>query len=79
MPEDIVELLRGLGRSLGQVSLNTVGPVVNGQRHRQMVKRRLPDEANQVFRGIKAGRVHRRVEKIHGDSQDRRNFRQHRR
>ena len=78
MPKDILDLWRAERRSVGQVVLNPFHPVRNGQHDRQMVKRVLPDQPNEVFGGVKAGGIDRRMEKVHGDPQGQGNFCQQR-
>jgi hypothetical protein len=75
MVEDIGQLLRGLGWRLGEVALNPVGALPHGKRDRQMVKRGLPDQADELFGGIEAERVHGSVREAHGDPEGGGNFR----
>jgi len=76
MAEDVFDLLGRLRRGLGQVAADALGPVVDGHRAGQMVKRIFPDEPDNVFGGIEARRVNRGVEEVHGGPLARGDFRQ---
>lgn len=76
MAEDVFDLLRCLRRGLGQMAANALGPVLDGHRAGQVVKRILPDQPDKVFGRVEARRVHRGVEELYGDPGGEGDFRQ---
>jgi len=76
MAEDVFDLPWCLRRGLGQMAADALGPVLDGHRAGQMVKRILPDEPDNVFGRVEARRVNRGVEEVHGNPGSQGDFRQ---
>jgi hypothetical protein len=68
MPEDVLDLLGCLRRSLGEMLTDALGPFLDRHGVRQMVEGVLPDEPDEVFGRVELRGVGRGVEEIHGDA-----------
>lgn len=66
MTQDVFDLLRRLGRRLGEMPANPLGLGADRHGRGQMIERSLPDELDQIFGGIEFRRMDGSMEEVHG-------------